>query len=130
MYTGRGGFPIENLSDIQRLSVGLSGLFFEKDPKVQKETAGVSEIYVFSTPFDRELPAGLRAYGDKRVTVFTTAFPSDGEEDAYSFSVMKNGGLFHIPGAWALRHADRTVRRTSPPPSVSAFHKKVEIKLL
>lgn len=130
VYTGRGGFRAETFQDIQRLGIGISGLFYENDPRVPKDTAGVGEVYIFSTPFDAELGTALTAYSEKRVTLFETAFPTKQIDGVRQYSVMKNEKMVHFPGTWALKHVKNNIPRHPAFQTVRTYRQPLEIRLL
>lgn len=109
LHSGAGAIMVDTLGDVQRLSIGLSGLFFQKDPKLQKDLTGIGEIYIFTTPFDGGFGYSLREYTGKRINVLTTEIkPKSVEEDreVFTLSLAKNGGMFHIPGTWIFSSAN------------------------
>ncbi len=105
LYTGLGAVEVDSLGDIQRLSVGLSGLLYEKDPGVFKDLAGIGEIYIFTTPFDSWLGHAVYKYSGKRVNVFMTAAErgnGEQEEKVFVLPLLRNKGMVHIPGTWIV----------------------------
>ncbi len=118
VYTGFGALAVESLGDVHRLSIGLSGIFYEDDPKLRKDVTGIGEIYIFTTPFDSGLRYALQVYSGKKTTIFTTAFPPKGgagEEETVTLSLLNNGGMVHIPGPWVLKHASGSAAGNRPP---------------
>lgn len=113
VYTGLGSMPVEESRDIQRLSIGLSSLFYHHDPKLHKDLNGIGEVYIFTTPFDTGLGGVLTQYSGKRVSVFSTVFPRKGasaeteQEDPEYISFLPKHRMAHIPGMWIVTRAGR-----------------------
>ena len=131
VHTGYGAFAVETSADVQRLSIGMSGLFFMHDPGLQKDLSGIGDVYVFTTPFDSSLKRALQEYSGKRVNIMTTAFQprqkkaemrqtearqltarqsnkqqpdsQQPEQQVFTVPFLRNGGMVHVPGSWILK---------------------------
>ena len=101
--TGRGSVLLESEEDIDRFSRELSSLFFQSEPADRFPDPLESEFYIFTTPFDENLPLLLSAYPQARIHLFRTV-SADGHTE-------KKGNTFHLfrplkaallPGRWIL----------------------------
>ncbi|MGQ9616378.1 MAG: hypothetical protein ACUVWJ_08235 [Spirochaetota bacterium] len=101
--TGRGIFHIEREEDIELFSLELCSLFFEPEIALSQADQGTGELYIFSTPYDENLPSVLASYRNTSVYIFTTASPAGGfnkPETVYLFPSLK---AMAFPDLWILK---------------------------
>jgi hypothetical protein len=70
--TGSEVDELETFEDIDRFSVELSTVFFQPEPSSGQTEPGISNVFIFSTPFDSHLHRVIARYQKSSVCVFRT----------------------------------------------------------
>jgi hypothetical protein len=99
--TGSDIVELETLEDIDRFSVELSTIFFQPEPSSNPAEPGISDVFIFSTPYDIYLNRVLARYQKSNICVFRTVHSDKTIGD------KKNGGkTYHLlkPSAKAPAH--------------------------
>lgn len=102
-------FEVETLENIDDLEVELSRLHFQNTP-LEIETTGPGEAFIFTTPYDDQMPVLLTYLTASTISIFRTAGIQS------SFQAMTRKIIFYrflkshfLPGFWALQR-DRLKR--------------------
>jgi uncharacterized protein (DUF58 family) len=116
--TAWGETRLESDTDIDRFAVELSSIGYETEPQRSVRDPELTELYIFSTPFDRNLGAALAHYRGIRTHIFRTSFPaprrtpdrprSSSEEAArrsHTVTLFGSPAYAAIPGPWVLRRS-------------------------
>jgi hypothetical protein len=101
--TGRGTFRIEREEDIELFSLELCSLFFEPEIAYSQADRGMGELYIFSTPYDENLPSVIASYRNTSIYLFTTSSRrggTDKPETVYLFPSLK---ALAFPDIWILK---------------------------
>lgn len=113
--TGNGAVRLETDEDIERFSLDIRTIFFQTSPHDYQADPGADEIFIFSTPYDENLPHVLASYRRANTHVLRTVSKKDkveigktvhvfkpkGETEK-TVHVFKPGGLMPFPGPWIL----------------------------
>ncbi|RKX76797.1 MAG: hypothetical protein DRP87_10885 [Spirochaetes bacterium] len=133
LSTGRGIHELETEEDIKRFSMELSGIFYEPDPGRVQEPSGADELFIFTTPYDYQLPRLLSFYAGKKIHLFRTVLTGErgNGEDQVNITVLPTIETICIPGFWALRR-EREQGGKGHPGRVNGtiFNEKLGIKLV
>lgn len=100
--TGAENQVLAGEEDIERFAAELAELFYQTDPGPAEPPE--SELFVFSTPFDRGLPHFLAAHPRTRAHVFRTA--RGGGRNPQVRPLFPPGGALaeaFLPGPWVWR---------------------------
>jgi hypothetical protein len=84
IISGAGNWMLQSDEDIERFGWELPGIFFQREAGAVFQTPAEEELFVFSTAFDRGLPAFLSSQAQARQYVFRTINAC-------------------LPGSWVLR---------------------------
>jgi len=116
--TGRGNIRLETDEDIEGFSLDLSSIFFQVEPSEYQVDSSVNEIYIFSTPYDENLPAVLALYQNAKTHILRTVSNKDNGGKERTIHLFKSLGSLPFPGSWILRR-DRNL----PKPKIGAQEK-------
>ena len=100
---GAGNWLLQSDEDIERFGWELSGVFFQREAGAVFQTPAEEEFFVFSTAFDRGLPAFLSSQAQARQYVFRTTTAEAGEDGESTAVVLFQPGCACLPGSWVLR---------------------------
>ncbi len=105
--TGSGTSRLSSVEDIDAFAQVLSEIHYRSEAPIAQ--APTDEIYVFTTPFDRELPAMLQAFPQAKITVFRT-LPGDWPAGARrrKVALFRFRDQLPLPGPWAFRREARS----------------------
>jgi hypothetical protein len=126
---------IENPEDIERLSLNLSTLNYSNSNN-NLYLPHPGEVFIFTTPFDRQLPQLVADLTGSRVYIFcTTAPPAQqaafGQAEQMIFSLLKPLLISSLPGFWALRKEKRMPAVALPAmDNITVIKKSIIAKLL
>jgi hypothetical protein len=120
-----GSWLLQNDEDIERFGWELSTVFFQRDTGSIYQSPPEEELFVFSTVFDRGLPAFLSSQAQVRQYIFRTSVAGQ-EEEGTTITVFQEGCAC-MPGSWILR---REAGLKAPRVSSPAFGKLEEEPLL
>jgi hypothetical protein len=98
-----GSWLLQNDEDIERFGWELPGIFFQRDTGPIFQTSPEEELFIFSTAFDRGLPAFLSSQAQARQYIFRTGVAEQGEKRDGTTVVLFQGGCACLPGSWVLR---------------------------
>jgi hypothetical protein len=101
--SGAGDWLLQSDEDIERFGWELPGVFFQREAGSVFQTPTEEELFVFSTAFDRGLPAFLSSQAQARQYVFRTTAAEAGEERESTTVVLFQLGCACLPGSWVLR---------------------------
>jgi hypothetical protein len=114
LTTAGGSWLLQNDEDIERFGWELPAVFFQRDAGSIFQGSPEEELFVFSTPFDRGLPAFLSSQAQARQYIFRTAVAEEGKGG--TTIVLFQGACACVPGSWVLRREPRLeAPRVSPP---------------
>jgi len=99
--TAGGAQLLATEEDIERFALELAVLTYQRDPGPAEPPE--SELFVFSTPFDRGLPLFLAAHPHTRARVFRTALGGKEPQERPLFAPGADLADAFLPGAWAWR---------------------------
>ena len=116
LTTAGGGWLLQNDEDIERFGWELPAVFFQPDTGAIFQGPPEEELFVFSTVFDRGLPAFLSSQAQARQYIFRTGIAGEGEEG--TAIVLFQGSCACVPGSWILH---REARLAAPRVSTPAF---------
>jgi len=108
---------LQNDEDIERFGWELPGLFFQRDTGSLFQGPPEEELFVFSTAFDRKLPAFLSSQAQARQYIFRTGVAGQGEEREGTTVAVFQVGCACLPGSWVLRREPKLKAPRVPPPS-------------
>ena len=100
--TEKGAVRLETDEDIEGFSLDVSSLFFQAAPSDYQAGPGADEIFIFSTPYDKNLPQVLASYRKVNTHVLRTVSKKDKGERGKMVHVFKPGGSMPFPGPWIL----------------------------
>ncbi len=102
--TGNGIFRLETDDDIDSFNVEISTLFFQSEPQGFQIDPGVGEIFIFTTPYDEELPSVLAFYQKTRTYIFMTTSNSRdrSSEKTRTVHLFKSFATMPFPGIWVV----------------------------
>ncbi|MBN1798719.1 MAG: DUF58 domain-containing protein [Spirochaetales bacterium] len=135
IITGQDKITIETEEDIERLSISLSTLAYDHSNNHMPVTHP-GEVFIFSTPYDVQLPRLVSDLRESQVQIFRTVAGSPAQTSAkhaaaMRFSLLRPLPHVSLPGFWILNREKqlRTValRRTD---SLSVYEKQLSVKLL
>ena len=94
---------LQSEEDIERFGWELPGILFQRDTGSIFQNPPEEELFIFTTAFDRGLPAFLSSQAQARQYIFRTAVAEGGEERDGTKVVLFQGGCACLPGSWVLR---------------------------
>ncbi|UCF99951.1 MAG: DUF58 domain-containing protein [Spirochaetaceae bacterium] len=111
-----GSWLLQSDEDIERFGWELPGIFFQREAGSMFQAPAEEELFIFSTAFDRGLPAFLAAQAQVRQYIFRTAVAEEGQEQERTPLVLFQGSCACLPGSWILRREPglKTPRVASP----------------
>ncbi len=104
VITAGGATRLTSRDDIERYAEELAELTYHSESVEETAAPATDEIYLFTTPYDRQLPGLLASYPQKRINLFRTVSPR-----APGTRTRRTVALFHfreqlpIPGLWVFR---------------------------
>ncbi len=111
IVTGHGIKKVQSKEDISRFSEELAGMMFQGDPGVVEAVPQTDEIFIFTTPYDRLLPALLPRYTQRTINIVRTLAESwSGGTTRRQLALFKPSDNLPLPGVWALRR-DGVIRQ-------------------
>ena len=111
--TARGLKRLETREDIERFAEELATMPFQSDPGHLGELASTDEIYIFTTPYDKQLPALLHYYPQRRINVYRTLSASwQAGSRRRQLPLFDPKDHLPLPGFWALRREPRLSQPT------------------
>ena len=114
LTTAGGSWLLQSDEDIERFGWELPAVFFQPDTGTIFQGPPEDELFVFSTAFDRGLPAFLSSQAQARQYIFRTGIAEEGEDG--TTIVLFQGACACVPGSWVLRREGRLeVPRVSTP---------------
>jgi hypothetical protein len=123
---------LQSAEDIERFAAELSGLFFQREVAGELLSAAESsgELFVFSTPYDRLLPAHLASQAGARVSLFRTRRAEQAPKSKPLALLQSGTGC--LPGAWALRRdaAPASAGAAAPGGPLRLEEEPLEVRLL
>ena len=102
-----GGWLLQSDEEIERFGWELPGVFFQKEAGSVIQTPPEEELFVFSTAFDRGLPAFLSSQPQARQYVFRTVTAGHGEDREGIPVALFQGAPACLPASWVLRREPR-----------------------
>lgn len=129
--TGNGAFRIERDEDIDRFSLELSSIFFQPEPADSQADTGAGELFIFSTPYDENLPTVLASYSRASLHVFITTPPGVSGRKPKIVYIFPSTRAFALPDLWVIRR-ERRLRK----PEIGVLEKgrfeehPIEVKIL
>jgi hypothetical protein len=121
LTTAGGSRLLQSDEEIERFGCELPAVFFQSDAGTIFQGPPEEELFVFSTVFDRGLPAFLSSQAQARQYIFRTGAAEEGKEG--TTVVLFQGACACVPGSWVLR---REARLEAPRVSNPAFGKLEE----
>lgn len=104
VVTGRGATRLESREDIDRFSDELAPLGYQGDPGVVTEVPQTDEIFIFTTPYDRLLPALLPRYPQQTLSIVRTLSASwQRGATRRQFPLFAPADDLPLPGWWVFR---------------------------
>jgi hypothetical protein len=104
ILTGGGIIHLESDQDIEIFTQSLSLLNYQRAPLALAYNKKPTEVFLFTTPFDKQAGRIISAFADVKVNIFTTTMlkENDKMEDYYHFNIF--GSVFNspFPGLWIL----------------------------
>ena len=114
VVTAQDKFLLETEEDIERFGKALVSWEYCPAPSVSEYDRNIGEIFVFSTQYDRDLPAFLGLFERARVTAVQTVSVRKNERSPHSrFRLLVPFTPALLPGPFAWRK-DPAVRLTTP----------------
>jgi hypothetical protein len=123
LTTAGGSWLLRNDEDIERFGWELPAVFYQRDTGTIFQGPPEEELFVFSTAFDRGLPAFLSSQAQARQYIFRTVPEEEGEEADRTPLILLQGACACVPGSWVLR---REARFKAPRVSSPTFGKLEE----
>jgi hypothetical protein len=125
--TSAGGrWLLQSDEDIERFGWELPAIFFQRETGAVFQGPPEEELFVFSTPFDRGLPAYLSSQAGARQYIFRTGVAGEGDKNEGTTIVLFQGACSCVPGSWILR---REAGLKAPQVASPAFGKLEEESL-
>ena len=104
VMSGMGATRLESKDDIERYAAELAELTYQSESVEEVAAPPTDEIYLFTTPYDRQLPALLAGYPQKRVNLFRTVSPrAPGSHRRRTLALFHLREQLPIPGLWVFR---------------------------
>ncbi len=104
VMSGRGSARLESKDDIERFASELAEITYQSEPVEEVAPPPTDEIYLFTTPYDRQLPALLASYPQKRINLFrTVGSRAPGSHPRRSLALFHFREQLPIPGLWVFR---------------------------
>jgi hypothetical protein len=126
VWTGQGREQLESEEDIERFAYTLGALFFLPDPMDMPAEPGWEEVYIFSTPYDRNLPTLLAQLPPSVPRVFRTRAARKDDAEPWKYSLFVSLESLSLPGAWIFR---RDRRLAAPATGLPAGERLSELPL-
>jgi len=101
--SGAENWLLQSDEDIERFGWELPEVFFQREAGAVFQTPAEEELFVFSTAFDRGLPAFLSSQAQARQYVFRTTAAEAGEDGVSTAVVLFQPACACLPGSWVLR---------------------------
>jgi hypothetical protein len=129
--SGSGNWLLASDEDIDRFSRELAGLFYQREAGASLPTVPEEELFVFSTGFDRGLPAFLSSQARANLYIFRTVFPRSGADEEANPLVLFQPPCACLPGPWLLRREPhRQAPRLSAPASGRLEEQALSVRVL
>jgi hypothetical protein len=126
-----GSWLLRSDEDIERFGWELPAVFFQKDTGPIFQTSPEEELFIFSTVFDRGLPAFLSSQVQARQYIFRTGVAENGGQRQGTRVVVFQGGCACLPGSWILRREPRLeAPRVSSPASGKLEEQLLAVRVL
>jgi hypothetical protein len=109
--TGCGAFTLDTQEDIDRFSMEISVLHFQPEPTGVHHDQPSNELFIFSTPYDEDLPRVLAGYQKARVHLFRTVMRERSGDVVRTVVLFKSLRSMPFPGPWVLNR-DRMIPAT------------------
>jgi hypothetical protein len=108
VITNQDKFTIETVEDIDRFSLALGTIHYHS---LSNNTylPHPGEVFIFTTPFDTQLPRLIASLAQSKLHIFRTAVGSGKARNA-AFSLLKPLPSLSFPGLWVLRREKNHVR--------------------
>jgi len=104
IVTGHGIKQINSKEELAQFSDELAGMMFQGDPGVVTAIPETDEIFVFTTPYDLQLPALLALYPQRTINVVRTLTEDwTGGTPRRQFPLFRPQENLDLPGLWAFR---------------------------
>jgi hypothetical protein len=86
IFTGTGVFNLETVEDLERFGLEIIPLYYQSAPLTPDQPAPSGEVFIFSSPYDIQLPQALAALASARVNLFRTIFLPPASENQTAVS--------------------------------------------
>jgi hypothetical protein len=116
--TGSGNWLLQSDEEIERFGWELTGVFFQREAGSYLPFPAEEEVFVFSTPFDRGLPAFLSSQAGARQYIFRTVAAGNGQDEEGTSVVLFQGASACVPGPWVLRREPGLKAPPAPSPAL------------
>jgi hypothetical protein len=102
MTSAGGSWLLQSDEEIERFGWELPAVFFQRDTGPIFQASPEEELFIFSTPFDRGLPAFLSSQAQARQYIFRTVMAGRELDGDRTPVVLFQGGCACLPGPWIL----------------------------
>jgi len=122
--SGGGNWLLQSDEEIERFGWELPGVFFQREAGAVFQSPAEEELFVFSTAFDRGLPAFLSSQAQARLFVFRTTAEEAGQDGESTALVLFQPGCACVPGYWVLRREQGLKAPRVPSPTLGRLEEE------
>ncbi len=119
VITNQDKFSIETEDDLERFSLTLSTIHYHTLTN-NTYIPHPGEVFIFTTPFDTQLPRLVAALAKSKLRIFRTA-SGPGQARNAAFSLLKPLPSLSFPGLWVLRREKTHVPPLLPDGNTAAL---------
>ena len=103
VVTGAGPVMLESYEEIELFSSELCGIFFQTDSMSFANIKIPSEVFIFTTCYDKKINSILSFFSDSKINIFRTVQENEISEDKYVYKIFNSLEDLLLPGKWIFR---------------------------
>ena len=104
VVTGMGPVMLETLEEIELFSSELGSIYFQTDAMSFANIKIPSEVFVFTTCYDKNINSFLTFFSDSKINIFRTVQEKKLQADAYIYRYFNSLEDLSLPGRWIFMH--------------------------
>ncbi len=103
VITGAGTVMLESYEEIEFYSSELGNVFFQTDSMSFANIKIPSEVFIFTTCYDKNINSILSFFSDSKINIFRTVQGNEMLEDSYIYRFFNSLEDLLLPGKWIFK---------------------------